>query len=101
MIVLLDNAMLLGSLSVWLGCLIVTCMLLIEKGRSGLGGFFAYLLFPVGALIYAAAVPALSAAQTNATPNAALFPRAEEAAALFARAEEARKAREAKRKAGD
>ena len=41
----------------WLSLLVVTCMLLESKNRSGLLGFIAYLFFPVAALIYAACVP--------------------------------------------
>jgi hypothetical protein len=70
--ILLD-AMLLGSFSTWLGCMFVTCMLLDAKGRSGVGGFFAYLVFPIAALIYAAAVPSLppraKVVSTPAAPN--------------------------------
>jgi hypothetical protein len=54
---LVADAIFLGSISAWFGCLFVTCMLLEEKGRSGFGGFISYLLFPIAALIYAAAVP--------------------------------------------
>ena len=57
MLPLLADTMLLTVLSLWLGCLVTTCMVLDAKGRSALGGFFAYLLFPIPALIYACAVP--------------------------------------------
>jgi hypothetical protein len=52
------DASLIVLVTMWLPIPIACAMALDAKGRSAVGGFFAGLFFPLGAVVYTLAVPA-------------------------------------------